>query len=413
MNLKSSPGIPWNSLRGIHSKKGLMVETGKSLINAAKQVTCIEPVTQQVLERLDLAKHRRRPFSLWKDCLKDETRPVAKVDAGKTRIFTAAPLDFTIATRVLLGRFKPIWKNNGLLLGHSVGIDCLSPQWGGLYRFLRRVSTYGFDCDFSSFDGNLRADFMRAAIRIIAAVIESGFVTEKYGLTKENIRMVVETLLDECVETIQQSGEVVWMSLHGNPSGNPLTTELNCLVNFMYHWFCFRAILGESIHGLEDYLNRVAFVAFGDDAVFTFQDVEEVTFEKLKYWMTYLGQTYTNAQKTTDDISLTSIEDLSFLKRKFKEDGSSSLIVMCPIEIDSITGQFNWCSYGEDSIDILRETYENSLIEIAQHGKEKFNWFVARLHDVVSNHLKSMTGQPVPRPLYRSYRAKLVQKLTK
>jgi hypothetical protein len=314
-----------------------------------------------------------------------------------------------------MGRFKVLWKRNGPFLGHSVGIDCMSAEWGMLYKRLGGVSNKGFDCDFSNYDGNLRADFMRGAIEMIATVIEAG-TSPSYsegGITKSNIKSVLVTLLDECVETVQQSGDLVWMSLHGNPSGNPLTTELNCTVNMLYHWFCFRQILGDSVFDLRDFLSRVAFTSFGDDAIYTFKDVEQVTFEKMQYWMNFLGQDYTNAAKTQDDTELLDIHQLSFLKRTFKRSELGEAVVFSPIERDSILGQFNWCAYNQDAVDILQDTYENALLEMAQRGRKEFEEFVAQLHPVFDNHLKQITGIASPRPSYKGTGVKLRRRFVK
>lgn len=412
MNLKSSPGIPLNRAKDAHSKASLVEPTGKVLCNGAIQKKPIKEVEEATLRRLKLATEGKRAFSIWKDCLKDETRPVEKANKGKTRIFTAAPFDFSLAVRVILGKFKAAWLKHGHLLGHAVGTDCMSVDWSDLYKRLKTISNFGLDCDFSSYDGNLRADFMFAAIRIFAKVVASRCFTSVYGISKENIEQVIQVICSECVETIQQSVDTVWMSHHGNPSGNPLTTELNCTVNFMYHWFCFRQILGADKCDLKTFMERVGFVCFGDDAAYVFQDVEKVTFEKMRHWMAFLGQDYTNAAKTDENSGLLQITELSFLKRTFRPtDGGN--IVYSPIEKASITGQFNWCSYGEDAVEILQDTFENALLEMSQHGRIEFENFVSKLHPVINNHLRQISGVVVPRPSYKAYRHKLTERFTK
>ncbi|APG78958.1 hypothetical protein 1 [Beihai picorna-like virus 114] len=413
MNVKSSPGIPYNTMKGGTSKQGLIEPTGILYPNGKCQVKPVEEVQKATLNRITLARKGLRPFSLWKDCLKDETRPIPKVHQGKTRIFTAAPFDFSLAVRIMMGRFKAAWQKKGIELGHSVGTDCLSPDWGRLYNKLVSVSNYGFDCDYSSYDGNLRADFMFAAIRIFAKVIAEQTYQTKYDVQPDEVEEIIKVICSECVETFQQSGDVVWQSQHGNPSGNPLTTELNCTVNFMYHWFCFRQILGKENCSLRDFLSEIGFSCFGDDAVFVFRAVDTVTFQKLAYWMNFLGQEYTNAAKTGSESALLHISELSFLKRRFLPSEASNRIIMSPIEESSILGQFNWCSYPADSVDILQDTYENALIEMSQLGVEKFENFVRLLHPRMNRHLKSLTGLNTPKPSYRGYRAKLIHKLTK
>jgi hypothetical protein len=254
---------------------------------------------------------------------------------------------------------------------------------------------------------------MDAAIEIFTDVICERFSvgTEDFP-DAASVRTSLRVILDDCVRTIQQSDNLVWQSLHGNPSGNPLTTEFNCTVNFLYHWYCFRRITGKP--GLRTFHEEMRLVAFGDDAIYTVQDVKNITFEKIAFYMNELGQEYTNAAKTGQESALTSLNELSFLKRNFSLCEEMNSVVLAPIETDSIEGQFNYCSYNQDAFDILEDSYDNALVEACMVGKDYFTEFESKMYPkYLELHKRYNPTRPYVRHTFRDTRIKLLGKLTK
>jgi hypothetical protein len=94
INRRTSPGIPW-----VHEKKNGYV--GKSQwLGSEEDYKITEDLRRICEERIDFAKQGNRYPTIFTDTLKDERRPIAKVNEGKTRVFAAGPMDFTLVFRM-------------------------------------------------------------------------------------------------------------------------------------------------------------------------------------------------------------------------------------------------------------------------------------------------------------------------
>jgi hypothetical protein len=258
---------------------------------------------------------------------------------------------------------------------HSVGIRTLSSDWANLYHDLKLKSDIGCDADFGTFDGNLRPEFMDMACRIIRTTLRS-----RNG-DDDDIDKIVEVLLDENVRSISVSKYTVYMDGHGNPSGSPLTTVMNCIVNFLYHWYCFIRITKRE--GLSRFTDKIAFRSFGDDVVYTADTAIGYTFESVSNIMiNELEQTYTDATKSANGATKP-IEELSFLKRKFKVESSS--IVFCPIEKASIEMRFTYTNIDPTEYSIHKDLIEEGLLEAAMHGTSYFREFADKMKQGIQN----------------------------
>jgi len=373
LDMRTSAGIPWSQTENGHCYKKehftkmLQDEQG----NTYREFDFENPDTVKLFESMKeterLALLGYRTLSINKDCLKDECRPLSKVD--KPRIFKNVPFDKVILIKKYLGKFKTEWTKMQGKMFHAVGINVVSPQWAKLYHDLKEKSNLGCDADFGTFDGNLRPEFMDMACRIIRNTISS-----KNGNDTE-IDKIIEILLDENVRSVSVSAFTVYMDEHGNPSGSPMTTVMNCIVNFLYHWYCFIKITG--YYGLNKFLDNVTIRAFGDDIVYTadlalgynFANVARIMIDELE-------QDYTDATKSLDGATKP-IEELSFLKRKFKVISPS--IVFAPIETDSIEMRFNWTNISPNDIMTHKDLIEEGLLEAVMHGTEYFTHFATCL----------------------------------
>jgi len=379
LDMRTSAGIPWaqTSKGHAHKKEHFIKYQHDTDGNIYSEFDFGNPDTVELFKSIEeterLAKLGFRTLSINKDCLKDEVRPLNKVD--KPRVFKNVPFDKVILLKKYLGKFKTEWTKFQGTMFHSVGINSTSPQWAKLYNDLKFKSNLGCDADFGTFDGNLRPEFMDIACRIIRNTIGS-----RNGNDPE-IDKIIEILLDENVRSISVSAFTVYMDEHGNPSGSPMTTIMNCMVNFLYHWYCFIRITG--YQGLNKFLDAVTLRAFGDDVIYTADIALGYTFANVsKIMIDELEQDYTDATKSLEGATKP-IEELSFLKRKFKVISPS--IVLCPIETDSIEMRFNWTNISPNDVMTHKELIEEGLLEAVMHGTEYFNKFAKALQRGIRN----------------------------
>jgi hypothetical protein len=371
MDVRTTAGEPFARMgRSVGLKKNAFLKV-ENAPNGKKLYTFNEqPHTTYLVNAInkkeEMARKGIRTLSLWKNCLKDETRPFEKCKIGKTRLFTAAPFDVVYLGRKYFGKFKENWQENRFKLFHGVGINPVSSEWSVLAKKLLEKGSDFSDADYSSYDGYIRADFARAAGKIVINTIMSVAGGE---------RTLLETLWEEYVETFHVSGRTIQLVGHGNPSGNPMTTVLNCIVNLLHHWWCYRKITNKE--SLCSFIEDVGFTSFGDDVVYsTVEDVTGYTFNAVAQWMAVLGQQYTTAAKDGCTSFRKTIEDISFLKRKFVVRDH---MYWAPLETDSIEQQFNWTYIGENDISTIRQQLEEACLEAAIHGKAYYRKFKSSL----------------------------------
>jgi hypothetical protein len=269
-----------------------------------------------------------------------------------------------------------------------------------MYHDFRLKSDLGCDADFGTFDGNLRPEFMDTACRIIRNAIKS-----RNG-DDNDIDKIIEILLDENVRSVSVSAYTVYMDEHGNPSGSPMTTVMNCIVNFLYHWYCYIRITDRV--GLSRFTDTIEFRAFGDDVIYTADKALGYTFESVsKIMIDELEQDYTDATKSLDGATKP-IEELSFLKRKFKKISSS--IILCPIEKASIEMRFTYTQIDPTDFTTHDTVIEDALLEAAMHGSEYFREFAAKIHRGIQNSYLKQSKRTF-NPVYSDYYHDLLKRL--
>jgi hypothetical protein len=401
LDMRTSAGIPWAGTESHHAFKKnhfiKMIEEGNDLIREF-DLTKLETIKLfdilGTTERLAIQGYRT--VSINKDCIKDECRPLNKVH--KPRIFKNVPFDKVILMKRYLGRFKTEWTKLRGLMFHAVGIDCVSVEWADLYHSLKSYSEIGCDADFGSFDGNLRPEFMDLACDLIRKTI--------FEYTQnEDQDKIIQVLLDENVRSLSVSASTVYMDNHGNPSGSPMTTVLNCIVNFLYHWYAFIRIT--KYEGLSKFLDKITLRCFGDDVIFTADRELNYVFDSVaKIMIDELEQDYTDASKSKFGATKP-IEELTFLKRTFKYVSPS--IVLAPIEKASIEQRFNYTQIKPTDNMTHKELLEEGFLEAVAHGPTYFGQFASSIQrGIRENHLNHLYG--IVNPKYTDYHHDLIKR---
>jgi non-canonical purine NTP pyrophosphatase (RdgB/HAM1 family) len=196
LDMRTSSGEPWTRVgKTDGKKKGAFLtitrgECDQKRYNFNLDVEHGRVLVESINRKEKLAKQRIRTLSLWKNCLKDETRDREKVDIGKTRLFVTAPFESVFLMRKYLEPFKNQWQKCRIKLPHAVGIDPCSAEWSQLVYALQASGLEMNDADFGQFDGRLRADFMRAAGKVVLGIIDP---------EDDEVRAVIETLWEEMV----------------------------------------------------------------------------------------------------------------------------------------------------------------------------------------------------------------------
>jgi hypothetical protein len=358
---QSSPGYPWIKDR----KSGACGKTGWF---GNDEYVYDETVKSVVMQRIEKARRGERTMTLWTDTLKDERRPHEKVRAYKTRVFSNGPMDFNIAFRMYYLGFIAHLMENRITNEVSIGTNVYSRDWTKTAKKLQEKGEKVIAGDFSGFDGSLHTGMMIKFVEI---------ANEFYDDGPENalIRLV---LMLEIINSVHVCDKSIYQMTHSQPSGNPATTPLNCLINSLGLRMCFQylAIRHHIKMSMKDFDEHVSIVSYGDDNVINFSDevCEWYNMDTLTEAFAQFGFTYTDESKGANGEvpKWRKLEDVAYLKRKFRKRDDFP-IYDAPLDMNTIMEMPNWCRETVDVEEGTRVNAETAIMELHMHDRNSFN----------------------------------------
>jgi V8-like Glu-specific endopeptidase len=368
INRTTSPGYPYNLNNKSKGKTAWLGDGEDYIVD--------NPELKQDVENLILdSKQGIRGNAISIATLKDEKRPIAKVDAGKTRVFEACPQHLVIAIRQYYLYFAAHVMRNRIDNGVAVGINPYSLEWTKLAHHLQSKGNQMIAGDFSNFDGSL-------LMQILVKIMEK--INEWYDDDEES-QMVRAALWEHiCNADILVRGEVI-RKTHSQPSGNPLTVIINSLFNGIVMRIAYLILKKEQgLPAICDYRKHVAEIIYGDD------DIKSVSVEILDWFnqltltkaLASFGLTYTDETKTGNILPWKPLEDVAFLKRKFviQPDGT----FLAPMDIESVLEITNWIK-GKARISATIENCEQAIMELALHPQAEYEYWSNRIREELAN----------------------------
>ncbi len=270
------------------------------------------PYTQQGLRRTDLVdengqmcnqllqnynKLRAGDYSgiIYQSFLKDEIRPTEKVKEAKTRIVDVPPFEHCILGRQLLGKFASKFQTNpGLDLGSAIGCDP-DVHWT---KFAYELLPYKFvyDVDYSNFDASHGTGMFECVI--------DNFFTESNGFSPE-----LPSYLRSLAISTHAYEERRCQIEGGLPSGCAATSMLNTIFNNVI----IRSALYMTYKNFE--FDDVKILAYGDDLLVATNF--QIDFNLVKQRLATINYKITPANKTTTFPLVSTLNDVTFLKRSF------------------------------------------------------------------------------------------------
>jgi hypothetical protein len=309
------------------------------------------------------ALRNERGNVVWIATLKDERRPIAKVDQGKTRVFAACPMHFSIVFRqYFLSYFAWIMENK-IKNEIGVGTNVYSLDWHNTALHLRKYGNKVIAGDFSNFDGSLRQDILWEILEMINRWYDDG----------EQNALIRRVLFEEiCNARVLVNGELVNWD-HSQPSGNPGTVIFNSIFNQIVMRMAYldcKEKEGEGIYC--DFTENVSMQTYGDDNVLNISGRVIDWYNQITITdsLAGMGLTYTDEAKTGELISYRTLDDISYLKRKFVLDKNG--YYMPPLDLSVCREMPNWIR-GNKKVAATIENTLAALMEIYFHGEEEFN----------------------------------------
>nr|UDL17004.1 MAG: nonstructural polyprotein [Biomphalaria pfeifferi virus 2] len=359
INRSSSPGWPWR----LECPEGKRSIFGDGVEFDLTTPEC-QAIRERVAEIISCAAQGERLDHTFCDFLKDETRPMAKVEAVATRAISGAPVDYTIAVRMYFGAFISACFMHHTRSGMAPGINYYC-EWSTLATELLRKGSKMFAGDFKAFDAHEQPDVHG----LILEHINNWY--DQFGADPEG-RLIRTVLFEDLIHSRHLTGDgykldtvVQWNK--SLPSGHPLTTTVNSMYSLYTLTACY-------VHLTKDYeamWDHVFLCTFGDDNVGSVDDDTIDVFNQVsiaKAMDELFHMTYTSDKKDQEITPFESIDDITFLKRSFRRstvDGGW----IAPLHMDSILYRtyfyHNPRNYFKDQAVNFRE----ALMELSLHDE--------------------------------------------
>jgi hypothetical protein len=319
------------------------------------------------------------------DFLKDELRPLEKVEAVKTRMISGTELDYTIAVRMYFGAFNAAMLATPIVNGMAPGINHYT-QWGELASRLTAKGGAVFDGDFSRFDASEQP---WVHMRILD-VINKWYAARGGTPEDDKIRAV---LWDDLIHSVHITGD---SSSHGQlvqwhkslPSGHPLTTVVNSMYSLLSLTACYIHLTGDT----RDMWEHAFINTFGDDNITGVDDSVKDVFNQVTVahaMKELFDLTYTAGAKDGKLVPYTDIYNVTFLKRSFLRDEETMDIVgsapcldwVGPLAKESFLYTPYYYRNKKDPRQDITNNCEVLLGELALHPREVWDTYFPALKE--------------------------------
>lgn len=358
----TSPGFPWSRLP--HKGKGKTHWMGFADWDFTTEGAL--ELKKYCDEQEALIRKGQRLDIIWIDTLKDEVLPHAKVDIGKTRVFSNGPMHYTVLFRKYFMMFMAHVMDNRISNEIAVGIDPNSYEWQHLANKLTSKGPKVFDGDFAQYDGTLCAKILWKVLDIINDWYDDGPTN----------RLARTTLWNDIVHSVHACRGNLYQWTHSIPSGCPITA----IVNSIYNSLSMRVVFLEMCpnRNIHDFETHCAMISYGDDNAVNVSDEISTEFNQIVAAEGYarIGMTYTDADKESQLRAYKTLSEISFLKRYWVMDKYLGFYG-APATLSSRLDILNWTR--EDN---MTDSHENEMMtvtsvayELAYIGEEAFNFW--------------------------------------
>nr|AWK77846.1 nonstructural polyprotein [Darwin bee virus 6] len=384
INLKTAAGY---GLPGIKRDHFNTEEIRNPVTNVLEKIEhrIVNPKLQQQVDDMWKDWMEGKTHSIpWSHTLKIEALKLSKINTGNTRTFCVASTALLLNVRRLFGAFTTAMKKSKIVSFSCLGVDANSRDWNDLYVNLRNTGTHGADMDFFKFD---RTAVTWQLARQVCEAINSWY---NDSLEYQRARIIA---FEEMIFAYGLINKYLTRKVRGNPSGNPLTTELNNCVNYLMLCMVYLLIAKDKKpleYRIESWKKNVNMKAYGDDIIFTLHPacVEWFDFDLLTRIYSEYGVPVTPADKSDAGIVLRPIHELTFLKRNFRPFDHHEVKWQSALSQSSIRSMIQFYRLKPNNgtmYDAVRTNCMESIIESYHWGEEFFQEHVNKINAWMRN----------------------------
>lgn len=309
--------------------------------------------------------------------LKLEKLPKEKVEQLKARFFTGCGMDYALLCKMYFGHFmasvlKNVYNNECCLKTNDKSMD-----WNRLYRDMHTFQSLNAEVgagDYAGYDSCMESKVALSLYEVIK---------DYYGNSDPEANKVRFVLFHEILYPVIIFGDCVFEYTHGMPSGNPLTSFVNCLLNsFIFRFSYFLCCIKNQIKP-GSFTQNVVLRVNGDDNIFTVHESKKLYFNEMTMglYCKSLNFVYTSDTKVASVKPFRPIEEVEFLKRSFRFEKYLGHVVG-PMRWSAMVETMLWTDKKQPET-VLIANINNVLREAALHGKPKWSGLKGEIYSTL------------------------------
>nr|AWK77889.1 nonstructural polyprotein [Perth bee virus 2] len=321
-----------------------------------------------------------REVHLCTDFLKDELRPLKKVQDVATRVISATPVDYTILVRMYFGAYMAAMYDTHVSNGMAPGLNQYT-GWAKLANSLKNVGENVFDGDFSRFDASEQPWVHEGILDYINRWYR--FNNPNWTQKQEDVRNILwlDLVHSRHICGYGNTYKYVVQWTKSLPSGHPLTTVVNSMYSLITLTGCYVRLTGD----VTDMWQHTFINTFGDDNISSVDDEMKDKFNQVTVagmMREMFDLTYTPGDKSGVLVPYTDLEKCTFLKRGFRiDDTAFNRLTLTgqnfgwvgPLAEESFLYAGYWYKNSRSPAKDLKDRIEFALAELCLHPASKWD----------------------------------------
>nr|WPV63262.1 MAG: polyprotein [Wufeng shrew iflavirus 17] len=369
IDLSTSEGFPYQCMRPSNAtNKSWLLKHGDNPIKSQYLADVMAYNTEKRL-RGECAQ------TVFVDCLKDARLPIEKANTpGKVRVFSVAPTDFLIQYRQYFADFIVSYVDARFSAHHAIGIAPETHDWTDMMRYLSEVGSKYLCGDYKNFGPGFDIES-----HIIANNVMRDWYAHNSVSTDEE-QLIRKCMHHELEYPLHLCRNVVYRTICGMPSGSPVTTITNSMVNDIYIFTAWYGIMKDANYNLSthDAMERhLRYVTFGDDIIMCVSDdaVEHFNNVTLQSWFAQYGVIYTDGAKSLVGLRpFIELHEITFLKRGIVPHPIWPGVLLGCVDKVSIEDAANWINKSYPKLELSQQGSCSALMLAHGHGPDYFNY---------------------------------------
>jgi chaperonin cofactor prefoldin len=311
--------------------------------------------------------------------LKDEKRPIEKVDAGKTRTFCAGSMSSMLHDKRLFAGFATFFKRIRSVTFSTLGLNRASQEWHQMIQRFMEVGENGLDGDQKEWDGRFKASIAFELLAVFAAYYKSPIGSLDYQHRYVSFCHMIFTHLRLTWLDTENGMTSIIILVPGNiPSGCWLTFKLNCLVNATLMRTAWILLVSVPYNDLSYFRTYTREKYAGDDNFVSVADsfLDEFNNITISILFAKYDQLYTPASKSGELVPYQPIVECQFLKTVtgYRFDRWVPLFNMSA-NLDTL----NWIRKCDDPARATEDNCNDVLRNLFFYGEIVFNEYRSKI----------------------------------